>query len=129
VWSYWNRFFSAPRGSTTRWRTSELLKSARIYAREEAGDGLEGALGSLFGVFDAGGHDRLGFSDPKCDTICVVIAKAICHGKKKDIVLSHEHPIAGIVECLNGGFHAGLANAFGLERSVSITIRVLSVPK
>jgi hypothetical protein len=120
---------SAPRGSAARWRTSGVLESARAEAREEAGDGLEGALGSLFGVFDAGGQDRLGFSDPKCDAICVVIAKAICHGKKKDIVVSHEHPIAGIIECLNGGFHAGLANAFGLERSVSMTIRVSSVPK
>jgi hypothetical protein len=120
---------SAPRGSTTRWSTSRVLESARTKVREEAGDGLEGTLGSLFGVFDAGGHDRLGFLDPKCHTICVVITKAIFDGKKKDIVVSHEHPIAGIVECLNGGFHAGLANAFGLERSASMTIRVASVPK
>jgi hypothetical protein len=48
---------SAPRGSTTRGCTSGVLESARIEAREEAGDGLEGALGSLFGVFDAGGHE------------------------------------------------------------------------
>jgi hypothetical protein len=107
---------SAPRGSTTRWSTSGVFESARTEAREEAGDGLEGTFGSLFGVFDAGGHNRLGFSDPKCDRICV-------------IVVSHEHPIARILECLNGGFHAGLANAFGLERSVSMTIRVSSVPK
>jgi hypothetical protein len=58
-----------------------------------------------------------------------VISKAICCGKKKDVVVRHEHPIAGIVECLNGGFHAGLANAVELERSVAMAIGVSSVPK
>jgi hypothetical protein len=58
-------------------------------AREEAGDGFKGPLGSLFGVSDASGHDGLGFADPKGDTSGVVIFKAFLHGKKEDIMISN----------------------------------------
>jgi hypothetical protein len=58
-------------------------------AREEAGDGSEGTLGSLFGVSDARGHYGLGFADPKCDTGGVVVFETFLHGKKEDIMISN----------------------------------------
>jgi hypothetical protein len=80
---------SSSRDSATRWSTSRLLERARMEAREEAGDGSEGTLGSLFGVSDARGHNGLGFADPKCDPSGVVIFKAFLHGKKEDIMISN----------------------------------------
>jgi hypothetical protein len=77
VQSSWNREHVSWVDGYIRWSTGRL-ESTRIEAREEAGDGLEGTFGSLFGVFDASTttrHYSLGFLDPKCDsTIGVVIS-------------------------------------------------------
>jgi hypothetical protein len=59
----------------------------------------------------------------------VVIFKAFLDGKKEDIMISNEHPIARIVEGLDCGFHAGLAFGFGLERGMSVMIGISSIPE